>query len=256
MFLNEPSEIEYEQFILFGDSITEWCADQKKGFVLHDALQNDYSKRYDVLIRGFSGYNSEQGLWALEKFFPAPEKAKVKLMTVFFGANDATYPGHAQHVPLDGYEHALKSIITYPRVKDNGTKLLIITPPPVNEYPMQPDPVRKAARTKQYADAAKKVAAEMDVPVVDIWTRFMEYAGWKEGQPIEGSLDLPPNEKLAELLVDGLHLTPLGYELLYKEIKKVIAEKYPEESPEKVPQKFIRWVAAPKRERSDVVWWR
>ncbi|OAX78108.1 hypothetical protein ACJ72_07588, partial [Emergomyces africanus] len=37
---SNPSFIEYEQFILFGDSITQGSCDQGKGFAFTPALQN------------------------------------------------------------------------------------------------------------------------------------------------------------------------------------------------------------------------
>lgn len=101
----ENAPVEYEQFMLFGDSITEYATDQFAGYSLLSALQlgmdsmirlksrviltcgfsSDYIRRYDVLMRGYAGYTSEQGLWAFERFFPSIKKAKVNLMVSLFG---------------------------------------------------------------------------------------------------------------------------------------------------------------------------
>ncbi|KAK2783968.1 hypothetical protein FQN53_008889 [Emmonsiellopsis sp. PD_33] len=218
-----PSFVDYEQFILFGDSITQGSGNQEKGFAFAPALQQ--------------------------------EKEKVRLMTVFFGANDAVLPGFHQHVPLNVYEDSLTKILTHPVVQAHGTKLLLLTPPPVNEYQFfthgpEPEPVslqRRAAQTKLYADAARRVGQALNVPVVDIWTAFMTAVGWTEGDPLAGSKEAAPNEKLEALLSDGLHFNPPGYRIMYEEVIKVIRECYPELAPEEVPMNFPPWDSAPKR---------
>ena len=67
---------------------------------------------------------------------------------------------------------------------------------------------RTANLTKEYADAAREVAKEVGVTAVDLWSIFMAYAGWHEGEPIIGSRSQPRSEKLDELLRDGkFHVT-------------------------------------------------
>jgi len=80
----------YEQFFLFGDSITQDSFSQQRGFGFSAALQADYIRRLDVVNRGFSGYNTRQALSVLPKIVPSPDHAKIRFMTVFFGANDAS----------------------------------------------------------------------------------------------------------------------------------------------------------------------
>src|SRR5882757_10517142 len=99
----QPSPKVYPQFILFGDSITQGCS-----HVLYSSLSEWYSRRLDVLNRGFSGYTAPAGFDNLLEFFPAvrpsPSAPRVQLMTVFFGANDACLPGTPQHVPVEEYK--------------------------------------------------------------------------------------------------------------------------------------------------------
>ncbi|KAI5283256.1 hypothetical protein KEM52_003449, partial [Ascosphaera acerosa] len=168
---------------------------------------------------------------------------------VFFGANDACLPGNYQHVPLANYKAALRRIATHPYVTAQQTKVLLLTPPPVNEHQFaDAHPPRVAWHTKQYADACRAVGAALGVPVVDVWGAFMRYAGWQgqEGGPFEGSRELPENPRLRELLSDGLHLTPVGYRVVYDEVKRVIAQVYPEETPEKLQPKFASWTEVPR----------
>lgn len=73
---------------------------------------------------------------------------------------------------------------------------------------------RLASTTKEYADAALDVGARLNVPVVNLWKAFMaktEFTAgtWKLGDSLPGSLDVPQNDALVELMYDGtcLHAT-------------------------------------------------
>ena len=120
-------------------------------------------------------------------------------------------PTHEQHVPLDQFRENLKSIIQHPAVQAQNPRILILTPPPVNEYQLEgfdssksnPHPSRTASLTKLYAEAAREVGTTLGAPVVDLWGAFMAAAGWKEGQPLVGSRDVPNLEEFSRLFTDG-----------------------------------------------------
>jgi lysophospholipase L1-like esterase len=201
----------YHQIILFGDSITQGAENQERGFGFAPALRDDYIRRLDVLNRGFSGYTSQLALHILPQFMPGPSQANVRLMTVFFGANDACVPGNAQHVPLDEYIACSKAIVQHPAVLAHHAKILLITPGPVDEHQLEPNDLatgysglqRTAENTKRYADACRELGKQLDTPVVDLWTVFMEAAGWKEGGPLPGAKGADRNQVLGSLLLDG-----------------------------------------------------
>ena len=182
---NSVSATQYPQFLMFGDSITEFST-----LTLQPHLHTLYVRRMDVLNRGFGGYTSQTGLDVLRKFLDAdlpspPTTPRVQLMTIWFGANDACLPGNAQHVPLDRYEQALKQIVAYPVLKQHDTQIVVITPPPVNEHSFEVNPgtgkfQRMAHVTSQYALKAKDVAKSLNVPCVDVWSILMQECGWKE----------------------------------------------------------------------------
>ncbi len=46
----------------------------------------------DVVLRGYSGYNTRWARFLLPKVFPLSASEPTKLVTVFFGANDAALP--------------------------------------------------------------------------------------------------------------------------------------------------------------------
>lgn len=114
-------------------------------------------------------------------------------------------------MPLSQYKENLKAIVEHPVISAQKPKIIILTPPPVNEYQLEAfdaekgfeSPSRTASNTKQYADACREVAHSLGIPVADIWTAFMKAAGWQDGQPLAGSKEIPKNDILESLLTDG-----------------------------------------------------
>jgi len=87
------------------------------------------------------------------------------------------------------------------------TRILLISPPPVNTIARRADlasrdPPQELDRdfdvTRRYADVAADVAREEGVAFVDVWNRIWDEAGREES-------------KLTRFLVDGLHLSGEGY---------------------------------------------
>lgn len=68
-------------------------------------------------------------------------------------------------------------------------------------------PTRTVEQTKTYADATREVGLELGLAVLDLWSIFMKHAGWKEGQPLAGSKNVPENRALQSLLRDGMYST-------------------------------------------------
>lgn len=105
----------------------------------------------------------------------------------------------------------MKEIIQHPATQAQNPRIIVITPPPINEYQLEgfdkekdtPHPSRTASLAKTYSETAREVAASLNVPAADIWTAFMATTGWKEGQPLVGSRDLPNDEKFCSLFTDG-----------------------------------------------------
>lgn len=140
---------------------------------------------------------------------------KVRILTIWFGANDAALHPSPQHVPLARYKSNLSRLIHTVRSPDSSryspdTRVILLTPPPVDpkrweltlEETAEGDEQglfqRKFEVTRQYAEAARDVGAHEGMPVVDVWTRIWEAAG-------------RDTERLGEFLYDGLHLNEKGY---------------------------------------------
>jgi len=71
------------------------------------------------------------------------------------------------------------------------------------------DETRKAQDAAEYAKVVREVGKENGVAVLDVWTAFMEKAGWKAGDAVlPGSKELGKDAVLADLLYDGELLKP------------------------------------------------
>ncbi|KAI0586984.1 GDSL Lipase Acylhydrolase family protein [Pyrenophora tritici-repentis] len=246
----------YELFLLFGDSITQESFSQERGFGFSAALQNAYIRRLDIVNRGFSGYNTRQALKILPAIVPPPDQARIRFMAVFFGANDASLPDapNKQHIPLDEFKANLKAIVSHPQIKAHGPRIILVAPAPINEHLWWPrdasngytSVTRLAATTKVYADAVAELGTELKLPVVNLWEAFMaktdfKLCAWKLGDALPGSLEIAQSDALVELMYDGLHFSPAGYEILYQEFIKVISAQWPDQIPEKLAMVLPAW---------------
>ncbi|KAI7315677.1 hypothetical protein KC315_g10997, partial [Hortaea werneckii] len=251
---------------LFGDSLTQYGYDQSQGFAWVAALSHHYSRKLNVINAGLSGYSTDKALSILPEILPLSSfsssssppssqnpgsgPSQIKLLVLFFGANDARLPSTGepeQHVPLESFKANLRAMATLPQLRTHhpGTKILLVTPPPVDERLCAQDdagkgifhPRRTAETTALYAQAVRDVGAEVDggegdVAVLDLWGCFMRLAGWVPGEPLVGSKDVeqadPEKGGLARLLKDGVHLTGEGNRVLFTELVGLLNRTWPE----------------------------
>ncbi len=92
--------------LFFGDSITQHGLNPAiNGWLCEFA--NYWTRRVDVINRGFSGYNSRWGVLIVEEVVVSelPD-----IVFVFFGANDAVDTWVGQHVPLSEYQNNMEKI--------------------------------------------------------------------------------------------------------------------------------------------------
>lgn len=136
----------------------------------------------------------------------------MRLLVIWFGANDAAPPPKAQYVPLDRFRANLRTMLWTVRAPESAwyspdTRVILMTPPPVStgqrgRAQRAKDPPRENDRefetTRRYAEAVSEVGKAEGVPVVDLWGRLYEAAG-RDEVGLEG------------FLTDGLHLNEKGY---------------------------------------------
>jgi lysophospholipase L1-like esterase len=212
------------RLLCFGDSLTqEGCSEG--GWV--SLLQNWYTRKWDVLNRGYSGYNTNQAKYLLTLGHIVEQNSRIQLAFIFFGANDASLKdiNPAQHVPLENYSKNLKQIIQYFK-ETVGCKVLVICPPPMSEDMWdahcraqgKPEKSRLNSVTGEYAKAAQSIAVEEGVPFLNLWDEFQTAR---------------PND-WTTLLSDGLHFTKEGNGLLFKLLSAKIISEFPEFDPTKI----------------------
>ncbi len=96
-----------KKVVAFGDSITQHGFNtDAHGWVAK--LADWWTRRADVLNRGFSGYNSRWGKIVFEDVVLAE---KPDLLFIFFGANDATEATAVHHVPLNEYVDNIRFMV-------------------------------------------------------------------------------------------------------------------------------------------------
>lgn len=214
------------QLLLFGDSITQGA------FAMHAKLSMHYTRRLDVLNRGFGGYNSAAGLVLLPSFFPAvaPSQTtpRVAVLIVAFGANDSCSPGEPQHCSVHDFKENLRYIARYKGVKQHTTRVVLSTPPAVEEYRLPHDGRGRAERIARYAEAVREVGRELFLPVIDLWAALLKHTGHdlnacvSGDTRVPGSIELSPSVELGRFLSDGLHLNAEGYEVWTRETLHIL----------------------------------
>ncbi|PPQ68938.1 hypothetical protein CVT25_009032 [Psilocybe cyanescens] len=222
-------------FMLFGDSITQgaWEPD-RNGFgqrlsrmsrlylqrwtgLLTTQRPDVYARKLDVLNRGLSGYNTEWGIPVFEQCIAKSSDQyapKIRVLAIWFGANDACIQPSPQHVPLAKFSRNLKQMVEMVKSPESpryspATRIILISPPPVNTLARRADlearnpPLvldREFEITRAYSEAVREVASAQGVAFVDVWTAIWDAADRKE-------------ESLSKFLGDGLHLNEDGYKV-------------------------------------------
>lgn len=96
-----------KRVVAFGDSITQHGFNNDiSGWV--SRLADWWTRRVDLLNRGFSGYNSEYGVIAFKTVVVAENP---DLIFIFYGANDAVDSSNDRHVSLTKFERNLWLIL-------------------------------------------------------------------------------------------------------------------------------------------------
>jgi len=213
---NQPSL--RPSIILFGDSLTEqgFGVNGRTGWA--SLLSADYSRRADVLNRGYFGYNSKHAVGLLPSLKGVLE-GDLLFCTVYFGANDATVPGSRQFIPEDQFAVNLSRIITTIRQANRQVPIIIMTPPPLHEAAwtnFKGIANRTNEQHFQYGNVIKNVAEKSNCAVLDVWDLL-------QGQT---SPDVYGN-----YLTDGLHLNEEGNRKLHRGLVDLIRKDYPDLSP-------------------------
>ncbi|XP_004302586.1 PREDICTED: GDSL esterase/lipase CPRD49-like [Fragaria vesca subsp. vesca] len=202
------------QFVLFGSSIVQYSfSNGGWGAILADL----YSRKADILVRGYAGWNSRRAVQVLEQVFPKDATIQPSLVMVYFGGNDSMRPnplGLGPHVPLPEYIENMRKIATHLQSLSEKTRIIFLSAPPVNEEHIREQLsgiIGELNRTnklcKIYSDACLELCREMDIKAVDLCTSIQKRKDWE-----------------TTCFTDGIHLSSEGSKIVAEEILKVLKE--------------------------------
>jgi isoamyl acetate esterase len=203
------------QIVLLGDSLTQ-LAFEGWGSI----IANVYQRRADLINRGCSGYNSKFYL----QHIPLPPCNNVCLVTIFFGANDASLSNEnpRQYVPIHDYCRNLETLVRRVQQKYTSPRILLISPPPLDHEQRllfqkkrygnlaTGSLERTTENTGLYAEACSAVSKDLNVPCLDLFNAMLQ----------------TPN--YGRFLNDGLHFSTAGHEFVAEQILQALQLHYPE----------------------------
>ncbi|KAG6763768.1 hypothetical protein POTOM_031207 [Populus tomentosa] len=245
------------QFVLFGSSIVQLCFSHGGwGSILTDI----YSRKADILLRGYYGWNSRRAVQVLDQVFPKDAPVQPALVIVYFGGNDSMGPhssGLGPHVPLDEYMENMRKIAIHLKIFENQslsdtTRIIFMSCPPVDETRVSSSTsgifselVRTNELCQIYSNSCIKLCQELGVKVVDLFSAFQKRDGWttacftlkgvtlmvflggfgghSDGSLVVNSDRSDPNPNTS-LFIDGIHLSAEGSKIVVEEILKVLKE--------------------------------
>ncbi|KAJ4842349.1 GDSL esterase/lipase cprd49 [Turnera subulata] len=200
------------QFVLFGSSIVQFSfGNDGWGAVLADI----YSRKADVLLRGYSGWNSRRALAVIDKVFPKDAPVQPSLVIVYFGGNDSIHPhptGLGPHVPLPEYIENMRKIAIHLKSLSDKTRVIFLSSPPMNDEHFLAkrggsDAVRTNEACRIYSEACLNLCREMNLKGIDLWNAMQQVDNWS-----------------TVCFTDGVHFSAEGSKIVVKEILKVLYE--------------------------------
>ena len=201
-----------------------------------------YDRQADIVLRGFSGYNSRWALDMLRTSLLAPCNTDIYSMaTIFFGANDAVLSGDPQHCPLEEYQSNISSMVQTLREHNPDIQLILITPGTVDHTQWS---TRHPDQVAQYATALREVGVTLHVPVVDLWQGDIAFDLHHPVPAVSSSTTPPvpvPGNDDGNDFSDGLHLSRSGNRKVYTGVMNVITESYPNSLPDPEVLHFPSW---------------
>lgn len=218
-----------KKLLLFGDSITEF-AYTTEPFSLGAGLSAVYTRKLDILHRGYAGYNSRWAIKVLKNILNDPNSKDIAVATIYFGANDSCLGGE-QKVPLQEYLQNMKQLASM--LQERDIKPIFIGLGLFNRElwdvlkaeDIEMGRVRTSANLQLYSNSLKVLAQENNIPFIDLHKAFSERGG----------------DHWEELLLDGLHFSSDGYKIWYDELLAAIKENYPEYHPDNLAMQYPLW---------------
>ncbi|CAJ1805863.1 unnamed protein product [Sphenostylis stenocarpa] len=200
------------QIVLFGSSIVQFSFDNGGWGAVLASL---YARKADIVLRGYSGWNSRQALGVLDEVFPKDAPVQPSLVIVYFGGNDSVHPhpsGLGPHVPLGEYLENMRKIANHLKSLSDHIRIIFLTSPPINEEQIRKKlSATQSGRTNEscgkYAEALMELSEELNIKAINLWSAIQTRDDW---------LDVS--------FTDGVHLSAEGSKVVVKEILRVLRE--------------------------------
>ena len=236
------SGIDRREIVLFGDSLTQrgWGGEEASGVQgagWASLIAAAYSRKADVVNRGFGGYTTRSGAAIADRVFQRGGAQQKLFSVVFFGANDVAQEA-PQHVPVADYERNLGAIVAAAAAASDA--VLVVSPPPVDESQW---PDRSCARLREYAAAAARVAAAASCAGACVVHVDLAPAFALRGAAAEAAGAAAPG--WLTLLSDGLHLTPAGQAVVAEAVLAALFAAAPGSAPDSLPWDLPHWAKLP-----------
>ncbi|KAK1377429.1 GDSL esterase/lipase CPRD49 [Heracleum sosnowskyi] len=202
------------KFVVFGSSIVQY-AFHNNGWL--SILADLYSRKADIVLRGYAGWNSRRALQVLDKVFPKTADVHPDLVIVYFGGNDSMKPhpsGLGPHVPIAEYVENMKEIAHHVTSLSEKTRVIFLSSPPVNEAQIckylcvKLDELQRTNElSRVYAKACVEICKELNIKVIDLWSVLQKQDDWS-----------------TVCFTDGIHLSPEGSRIVANEILAILQE--------------------------------
>ena len=204
------------KILFFGDSITAF----RENVVVASELFEKSFPQHRMVNRGVKGNHTGM---ARERFQKDVLDEKPDLMIFSFGINDAAIDVFKQkttpRISVEEYVENLRFFIR--EVRAAGAEVIFFTPPPMvmveklKQY-YGGEPYLSNGfnfMLDKFISSAKSLMAEENVPVADVNAAFREQTGSAE-------------DKLTELLPDGMHPNSEGQKIIYDTLLKVFEKSF------------------------------
>jgi lysophospholipase L1-like esterase len=198
-----------KKVLFLGDSLTA-AASAKAGYiaVIKDLIRsNDEEQKYDLINAGVNG-NKVTDL--LERLDEDVLKRGPEIVVVFIGINDVWHKLNGNGTSIEVFEQQYKILLT--TLVEASIKVMVCTPPLIGEKPGNINQFNDDLDA--YSSVIRRLASEMDVPVVDLRAAFVSVI----------SINNLSGQEAGILTTDGVHLNAKGNELAGYEIWRVLKE--------------------------------
>ncbi|KAF0701246.1 Aste57867_8240 [Aphanomyces stellatus] len=201
--------------LCLGDSNTEYSS-RLDVLGWEAQLAADYVRRADVINRGAAGWTTEMWGSYLPTLLAEWAAKPPTLVLLMLGTNDARRG--PLHVPVQDYRVHLQTLVEGIQTSWRS-RILLVTPLPVDEAGAASGFEQYSnANTGECAVAVLQIGAQLNVPVLDLWT------------PLQG--------QLSTLFLDGVHLNRNGNVVVHTMLQQKIADVFPDLLPTNIARLY------------------